>query len=659
MTLTGRFVLTVTACIALTTAAIAATTGYLARSALIRQAEDQARTVAGLIAESARRSELTAAEIDALVRDEMEAQGVILSHLAEMSDDADAGATPLSVHLAEIAARSVIDDIWLVDRDHRPLARSLGDYQALIRGEKLPAEIPTRILDSLASGRKFSLSSGGNSGAKGMRYVGVHARDNKVVLVGHKASFTAHILDRIGTDAMLKALVAQDGITSVRIVNDKPSGAAGDDITDATANARLERDLADRAIRSLASRSALVEDGLFVAAPILDTAGIATGAAVIQLPREELDALLADTLTFGGLSTLAVFLVGALVAGTVARRITRPVVALTHAADEVDRRAFQPESLDGLAKAPDELGHLARVFQKMARDVQAREEHLESQVRARTRDLEEKNSLLEDAKRRMEEELEIARSLQAAILPQIMPSHPSYTGQAAMTPAREMGGDFYDFFPLGPDRLGLVIADVSGKGVPAAFFMAISRTVLQASAREKPSPGECLAQVNDVLCAQNPMELFVTIFYGILDLNTGELRFANGGHNPPFRVLKDGEVTELPRTGGMAVGVMPDLAYTERSVVLAPGDTLFLYTDGISEAMDSNGREFSVQRIIDALSDAHRQSIEVMLTTVTDAVHRFVGGAPQSDDVTCLVMRYNGPPSSQAANATTPSANSA
>lgn len=228
-----------------------------------------------------------------------------------------------------------------------------------------------------------------------------------------------------------------------------------------------------------------------------------------------------------------------------------------------------------------------------------------------------------------------------------------------MTPAREMGGDFYDFFPLGPDRLGLVIADVSGKGVPAAFFMAISRTVLQASAREKPSPGECLAQVNNVLCEQNPLELFVTIFYGILDLRTGELRFANGGHNPPFRVLKHGEVTELPRTGGMAVGVIPDLSYREKSVTLAPGDTLFLYTDGISEAMDANGREFSVERIIEALSETHRQSIDVMLTRVTDAVDRFVGDAPQSDDITCLVIRYNGAPTESVDDEMTPCANSA
>lgn len=549
MTLTGRLILTVTACIALTTAAIAATTGYLARSALIHQAESQARTVAGLIAESARRSELTAAEINALVHDEMEAQGVIISHLAELSDNAGTTAVPLSVHLAEIAARSVIDDIWLVDRNHRPIARSLGDYQALIRGERIPAEIPPQMLDSLASGKNFSLSSGGGSGAQDMDYVGVHARGGRVVLVGHKASFTAHVLDRIGTDAMLKALVSQDGITSIRIINDRPSDAAGSKDDQPTPEGRLEQALADRAIRSLSSESALVDEGLFVAAPILDTAGVATGAAVIQLPRDQLDALLANTLTFGGLSTLAVFIVGAVVAGTVARRITRPVVALTRAADEVDRRTFQPDSLNRLAKAPDELGHLARVFQKMAREVQAREEHLESLVRARTRDLEEKNSLLEEAKERMEKELEIARSLQAAILPQIIPNHPCYSGRAAMTPAREMGGDFYDFFPLGPDRLGLVIADVSGKGVPAAFFMAISRTVLQASAREKPSPGECLAQVNNVLCEQNPLELFVTIFYGILDLRTGELRFANGGHNPPFRVLKHGEVTELPRTG--------------------------------------------------------------------------------------------------------------
>jgi len=243
-----------------------------------------------------------------------------------------------------------------------------------------------------------------------------------------------------------------------------------------------------------------------------------------------------------------------------------------------------------------------------------------------------------------------ARSLQAAMLPQTLPADPAFTGTAAMLPAREMGGDFYDFFALDDRRLGIVIADVSGKGVSAAFFMAISRTVLHAQAREQASPGVCLARSNDALCAQNPMELFVTAFYGILDATTGQLTYANGGHNPPLAVRRsDGVVEEVPRTGGLALGVMPEVAYTERTLQLQPGDTLFLYTDGISEAMDGGGREFTEARLKSVLSGTDMQSVDLVLASVTDAVSDFVGDAPQSDDITCLVIRYLGQPETAAA----------
>ncbi|OYW68418.1 MAG: hypothetical protein B7Z40_03150 [Bosea sp. 12-68-7] len=328
----------------------------------------------------------------------------------------------------------------------------------------------------------------------------------------------------------------------------------------------------------------------------------------------------------------------------VARQIALPITALTLAARKVERRKFKPEMISHVVSQRNELGALARVFQAMAIDVQRRQEELEAEVQARTRDLETKNLQLETSQQRMETELDIARSLQGAMLPQRMPKHPSYSGRAIMRPARELGGDFYDFFIIGEDQIGLVIADVSGKGVPAAFFMAISRTVLQASAREGRSAGDCLAETNTILCEQNPLEMFVTVFYGILNLRTGVMSYANGGHNPPVVVHHDGAVTTLPQTGGMAMGIMSGLTYEEGTISLEAGDTLFLYTDGISEAMDMEGREFTVERLLESLGASHRQSLDIVVTSVTDAVSRFVGDAPQHDDMTYLVVRYKGSP---------------
>lgn len=346
------------------------------------------------------------------------------------------------------------------------------------------------------------------------------------------------------------------------------------------------------------------------------------------------------------LSLNAISILGALLIGWgyVRRQITAPVVKITDAAASFEAGAYRPESLETVRARTDELGDLARTFSRMAAEVQARTEILDRLVAERTRELNDKNALLEAANQRMDAELQIARSLQSAMLPQRLPENPRYAGKATMVPAREMGGDFYDFFPLGRNRIGLVIADVSGKGVPAAFFMAISRTILQSSARDGDTAGACLAATNDLLCQQNPLDLFVTAFYGILDLDTGELAYANAGHNPPILASHGGTLTPLPTTRGVAMGVMPGLAYGENCVKLAAGDTIVLYTDGISEAMDRDGHEFTEARLMGSLSEAHRESVEIVMSSVIDAVHRFVGDAPQSDDITCLIVRYKGPP---------------
>jgi serine phosphatase RsbU (regulator of sigma subunit) len=368
--------------------------------------------------------------------------------------------------------------------------------------------------------------------------------------------------------------------------------------------------------------------------------------AVDRVANKELAALEATQRTEVPL-IIAIAIAGlfaiAIAATVVARQIGEPITALTRAARQVERRTFEPQSLKETATQRNEFGTLARVFSKMAVEMLARHDELESLVHARTRDLEAKNAELEKSQQRMQTELEIARLLQTAMLPRL-PSHPNYTGRALMVPAQWIGGDFYDFFAIGANKIGLVIADVSGKGVPAALFMAISRTVLQASARDHRSAGDCLAQANALLCEQNPLDLFVTVFYGILDVETGELSYANGGHIPPVIIRQGGQIALVPRTGGMAIGVLADLSYAEGKIVLQPNDTLFLYTDGISEAMDPEGHEFSEERLLESLSKTHQQPLELVFSTVTDAVHAFAAGEPQSDDITCLALRYRGPP---------------
>ena len=212
-------------------------------------------------------------------------------------------------------------------------------------------------------------------------------------------------------------------------------------------------------------------------------------------------------------------------------------------------------------------------------------------------------------------ELDLARDLQQSILPRTFPAFPQRTDFdifAAMLPAREIGGDFYDYFLLDDEHLALVIADVSGKGMPAALFMAVSRSLLKSTALQHVPPGECLQHVNDLLCLDNSSEMFVTVFYAILNTRTGEIAYSNGGHNPPCLVRHDG-VHLLPGTGGMVLGAFPDVRYDAKTARLEPGDALFLYTDGVTEAMDCDGGLFSDRRLLEALNQLREASPAAMI----------------------------------------------
>ncbi|MEQ9638422.1 MAG: SpoIIE family protein phosphatase [Alphaproteobacteria bacterium] len=238
------------------------------------------------------------------------------------------------------------------------------------------------------------------------------------------------------------------------------------------------------------------------------------------------------------------------------------------------------------------------------------------------------------------QELDVAHRMQLSILPTDFPDRPEMALFGQMRAAKSVGGDFYDFFELPDGRWGFVIADVSGKGVPAALFMMISRTLLKATALAVPAPGECARRVNDLLCQENDAMMFVTLFYGVLDAGTGELVYANAGHNPPCVMRSDGQVEMLPGTEGVALGVMDDLDYAESRMRLAPGDTLFCYTDGVTEAINPGQEEYAEHRLLGVLDGAGALSARDLANRVVDDVERFAESEPQADDITCLVLKY-------------------
>ena len=239
----------------------------------------------------------------------------------------------------------------------------------------------------------------------------------------------------------------------------------------------------------------------------------------------------------------------------------------------------------------------------------------------------------------LQNELDVASKIQQAILPASFPEGEGFEVYGNMVPARNVGGDFFDVINLENGKLGLAVADVSDKGVPAALFMMSSRTLLKGAAIGMGDPGAVLAEVNKMLNEDNETFMFVTVLYVVFDPKSGAMTYANGGHSNPLLVHTDGTSEELPLTGGIALGVMPGLEYKESSATMAPGETLVLYTDGVSEAMNSAGEEFGVDRLRQIFIDNPPTSAREANEAILEAVHHFADGYPQSDDVTCLVLQ--------------------
>jgi sigma-B regulation protein RsbU (phosphoserine phosphatase) len=247
----------------------------------------------------------------------------------------------------------------------------------------------------------------------------------------------------------------------------------------------------------------------------------------------------------------------------------------------------------------------------------------------------------------MEEELNVGREIQMGMLPLIFPPYPRRSEIdvfATVEPAREVGGDFYDFFLLDDDHFCVCVGDVSGKGVPAALFMAVTKTLIKSRASNDYSPASILTHVNSEISYNNDAAMFVTIFLGIVNLNSGELRYTNAGHNPPYIRRVDGDLVRLEELHGPVVGIVPDLVFGQDSVVLRPGDLLFTYTDGVTEAMNESGRLYGDQRLAELLgsqrSNDSRETVQIALADVK----AFQGDAEQADDITILTTTYFGMP---------------
>jgi sigma-B regulation protein RsbU (phosphoserine phosphatase) len=312
----------------------------------------------------------------------------------------------------------------------------------------------------------------------------------------------------------------------------------------------------------------------------------------------------------------------------IARSITRPLRAMAAATEAIAAGDLDVELPP--ATSHDEVGKLTESFRSMKVSLK---DHIRQVAEAAAE------------RERITSELNIARDIQMNILPTGYPPLPPrdrYDLRALIEPAKEVGGDFYDFFPIDGDRLCFVVADVSGKGVPAALFMAVSMTLLKATARRGLPPEEILTRVNDELSRDNEVNMFVTVFCGILDTGTGEIVYANAGHNHPLLMGKSGEARYLNTVNGLALGVMEDAPYRREALRLEPGDSLFLYTDGVTEAMNTADELFGDDRLRRELETLAGVAPEKVTAGIMCRVKEYAAGAPQSDDITIMLVHYRG-----------------
>lgn len=243
------------------------------------------------------------------------------------------------------------------------------------------------------------------------------------------------------------------------------------------------------------------------------------------------------------------------------------------------------------------------------------------------------------ARERLEKELALAREIQTSFLPESVPEVDGWQFAASLEPARHVSGDFYDFIPLPAGRLGLLVADVADKGMPAALYMALARTLIRAYAAEHAADAAaCLLAANDRIVADTHSDLFVTVFYGVLDPADGSLAYCNAGHNPPYLCHGDGRPIEPLANTGMALGVLPGVSLGGERVALAPGDHLVLYTDGLTEAHNAAMEQFGSRRLLEYLASAASGQADKLHEGIRARVVDFVGSAPQFDDLTLMVV---------------------
>ena len=633
MTIRTQTLLMVTLLLAVAVLATAGVMGWNSRRGLIAEGETQGLILARLLARSAAFGVQVTGDVEKAIGEQMVVEATMAAHLVALGEAAGVSAKEINRRLKQIADDTVLDEIWITDEKGHAYLRNRTeiDFTFSPNPEQQPQ---AHAFWSLLTGKDKSVVQEARQreiDTEVFKYAGVAGVDKpRIVQVGYNANFLRQLRLRMGLTRLVNQLVSAGGVIAIRVLDknmdtlEYAERLEGDKLPEPTAS-----DLANfRQLASQGQSDAYLEGSLLkVVAPISQEGGeLQGGAIVVDLPTEHIRAAIQNRIRLAIVVSVLVLSLGSVIAIFGAKTISAPIAELTAMTQRIAGGDFTQRIA---IPAKNEIGALAGAFNEMTRRLNESIEHLKETTAA---------------KERIESELKIAHEIQMSMVPKIFPPFPErseFDIFATLVPAKEVGGDLYDFFFLDDDHLCFAVGDVSGKGVPASLFMAVTKTLLRATAANGGAPGEILARLNAEICRDNESCMFVTFFCAILNIRTGQVDYSNGGHNQPY-YLHDGGARALENPGGRALGIMEQSPYASGRLMLAPGEALLLYTDGVTEAMNARETLYSEQRLEQFLARHGESSPRQMIGDLVGEVRQFAGTAAQSDDITVLALRYLG-----------------
>ncbi|HEX6437646.1 MAG TPA: SpoIIE family protein phosphatase [Candidatus Binatia bacterium] len=616
--------------------AVVATAGVMvwgSRRGLLAEGETQGLVIARLLARSAAFGARVTSDVEKAIGEQMVVEATIAAHLVALGEMAGVGPEEINRRLKQIADDTVLDEIWITDEKGHAYLRNITEVDFTFSPDR-ERQPQAHAFYPLLTGKSKAVVQEARQreiDTQVFKYVGVAGVDKpRIVQVGYHAGMLRQLQQRMGLTRLVNQLVSEGSVIAIRVLDKNMITVEyAESFRDKKLPEPTETDLADwrRLVSEGRNHSSLEASLLNVLAPIGEEGGeLKGGAILVTLPTDHVQAAIQNRIRIATVVSPLVLLLGSVIAIFWAKKISSPIVELT----EMTRRIAGGDFTQRIAiSARNEIGTLAASFNEMTRRLNQSIEHLKETTAA---------------KERIESELQIAHEIQMSMVPKIFPPFPErseFDLFATLVPAKEVGGDLYDFFFIDDDHLCFAVGDVSGKGVPASLFMAVTKTLFRATAGNGGSPGEILARLNAEICRDNESCMFVTFFCGILNIHTGQVHYSNAGHNLPFYLSRDG-VRPLENFGGISLGLLEQGPYASGGMILRPGESLLLYTDGVTEAMNPSRTLYSDERLEQFLGTTDSSAPRRIIDGLISDVRHFAGQAPQSDDITVLALQYFG-----------------